>query len=63
VAFGCIFGAWAFYIPDIHRSALEKALYGGLHRAGWALSIGWLIVATSLNLAGQSKESNFKKTF
>jgi len=52
VAFGCIFGAWAFYIPDIPRSALEKALYGGLHRAGWALSIGWLIVASALNLSG-----------
>ncbi|CAB3360039.1 Hypothetical predicted protein [Cloeon dipterum] len=52
VAFGSIFGAWAFYIPDIPRSALEKALYGGFHRAGWAISIGWLIVACALSLAG-----------
>ncbi|KAF4528376.1 hypothetical protein B566_EDAN016910 [Ephemera danica] len=52
VALSSLFGAWAFYIPDIERSALERALYGGLHRAGWAVSLGWLIVACALGLSG-----------
>jgi hypothetical protein len=53
VAFSCVFGAWAFYVPGEQRSAMERAFYGGLHRAGWGVSIGWLIIACSLDLAGK----------
>ncbi|XP_046394827.1 nose resistant to fluoxetine protein 6-like [Ischnura elegans] len=51
-ALASMFGAWIFYLPGRPYSALESAFYGGLHRAGWGLSIGWLVVSSDIGLAG-----------
>ncbi|XP_071445546.1 nose resistant to fluoxetine protein 6-like [Hetaerina americana] len=51
-ALASMFGAWIFYLPGRPYSRLESAFYGGLHRAGWGISLGWLVVASDLGLGG-----------
>ena len=31
--------------PTLVASTAERALYGGLHRLGWALAVSWVILA------------------
>jgi len=37
--------AWIFYLPGREYNALEAAIYGSLHRAGWSLGISWIVFA------------------
>lgn len=51
VACATIVTAWIFYL-DRPYYPLEHALYAGLHRVTWALSIGWFILAEATTSFG-----------
>lgn len=34
-----------YYVPSYNYSSLESALYNSLHRLGWSLFTGWMVLA------------------
>lgn len=34
-----------YYVPSYQYSALESALYNSLHRLGWSVFTGWIVLA------------------
>ena len=52
-----MFSVTLFYIPSYNYSQLESALYNSLHRLGWSIFTGWLV------LGCVTSEGNGLKTF
>jgi hypothetical protein len=53
--YAVVFGAYD--LVQFHHSydPLEAAMYGGLHRAAWALAVGWLVFACNTGYGGKKK--------
>lgn len=45
-----------YYQEDYKYSVLEAALYAGLHRFGWSLANGWLVLACVMGYGGILKK-------
>lgn len=45
-----------FYLPDHEYNVLESAIYSSLHRLGWCLAIGWIVLACVTGNAGNQFE-------
>lgn len=41
-----------YYHDDYKYSSLQSALYASLHRLGWSLSNGWLVLACVMGYGG-----------
>lgn len=39
-----MYGVTLYYIPSYKYSNLESALYNSLHRLGWSIFTGWLVL-------------------
>lgn len=39
-----MYGVTLYYIPSYNYSYLESALYNSLHRLGWSIFTGWLVL-------------------
>lgn len=52
-----MFSVTLYYIPTYHYTQLESALYNSLHRLGWSLFTGWMV------LGCVTSEGNALKTF
>lgn len=39
-----MFSVTLYYIPTYHYTKLESALYNSLHRLGWSLFTGWMVL-------------------
>lgn len=57
IGFFSMFSVTLFYIPSYNYSQLESALYNSLHRLGWSIFTGWLV------LGCVTSEGNGLKTF
>lgn len=42
-----------FFNPDHQPNDLENAIYSALHRIGWSVSIGWIIMVCITDNAGK----------
>lgn len=52
-----MFSVTLFYIPSYNYSQIESALYNSLHRLGWSIFTGWLVLGCA------TSEGNALKTF
>ena len=48
-----MFAVIIFYNPDQQYTIFENALYAGLHRLGWSLATGWLVLSCVTGYAGK----------
>lgn len=55
VGFVSMFSVTMFYHPSYVQTRFGNAMYAGLHRLGWSLSIGWLLMACVANTGGVLK--------
>lgn len=47
-----MFSVTLYYIPTYQYSNLESALYSSLHRLGWSLFAGWMVLACVTSESG-----------
>lgn len=47
-----MFTVTIYYHEDYKYSSLQSALYSSMHRLGWALSNGWLVLACVMGYGG-----------
>ncbi|KAK0099205.1 hypothetical protein PV326_000042 [Microctonus aethiopoides] len=47
-----VFGPRGMYFADHKYDSIEAAFYAGFHRITFALSVGWIVIATVVNFAG-----------
>lgn len=47
-----MFSVTVYYIPTYQYSYLESALYSSLHRLGWSLFTGWMVLACVTSESG-----------
>lgn len=50
-----MFSVMVFYYPDHVDNAVENSFYAGLHRLGWSLSTGWMVIACVTGYANPLK--------
>lgn len=49
-----MFSLTFFYHSDIHFTILENSIYAGLHRLGWSLATGWIVLACVCGYGGNN---------
>ncbi|KAG5684438.1 hypothetical protein PVAND_013672 [Polypedilum vanderplanki] len=62
VGFISMYYVTLFYIPTYHSTNLERALYNCLHRLGWAIFTGWLVLGC-VTSKGNALKSFFNASF
>lgn len=50
-----MYGVTLYYIPEYKYSQLQSALYNSLHRLGWAIFSGWLVLGCVTSEGGAVK--------
>jgi hypothetical protein len=62
VGFFSMYYVTLFYLPDYRYSEVESALYNSLHRLGWAIFTGWLVLGC-VTSTGNPLKSFFNASF